>query len=112
MKVLGVGCMLLVASGVAGGSQHWPDAGWVIGKQLADENIDRPPSGYTWQQGLAKGPQLVSSSKATDKKRCERARERLKRIKSRMRAGYKASESDRLHKRELKARKERQRSCR
>ncbi len=43
---------------------------------------------------------------------CQQAENRLDRIKSRMRAGYKLKEADRLHRKELTARKDRRRYCR
>ncbi len=49
---------------------------------------------------------------AENSSRCRAAERKLDYIKSRMRAGYTASEADWLHRRELKARENRRRFCR
>ncbi len=53
---------------------------------------------------------LAGRSEASDAK-CRRAEKRLEQIKERMRRGYRSSEADRLHRRELKAREARRRYC-
>ena len=84
----------------------------VVRVQRAQPSISRPAERRLYRNDRAVRSVVVSdSANVLRQRRCENAKRNLQHMRSRMRAGYRASEQARLHEAELKYMEERKNYC-